>query len=100
MDYKINKGIFSFLYRQGLPIGEIRRILTCYAKTIDESKPKKGKLAWYIKISDLAQADFKNFKKVYNANKSGAQRTQSYDEWWSERNLDGSFAYSGVTDDF
>ena len=24
----------------------------------------------------------------------------SYDEWWSECNLDGSFAYNGVTDDF
>lgn len=27
-------------------------------------------------------------------------KTRSYDEWWQERNLDGSFAYEGVTDDF
>lgn len=23
-----------------------------------------------------------------------------YDEWWQEKNMDGSFAYNGVTDDF
>jgi uncharacterized protein YlxW (UPF0749 family) len=25
---------------------------------------------------------------------------QSYDDWWNGKNLDGSFAYNGVTDDF
>lgn len=25
---------------------------------------------------------------------------QSYDEWWSDRNLDGSFAYNNASDDF
>lgn len=24
----------------------------------------------------------------------------SYDEWWQENNLNGGFAYNGVTDDF
>jgi hypothetical protein len=28
------------------------------------------------------------------------RRGKDYDDWWQERNLDGSFAYSGVTDDF
>lgn len=28
------------------------------------------------------------------------RKRDSYDEWWQERNLDGSFAYNGVTDDF
>lgn len=27
-------------------------------------------------------------------------KKQSYDEWWQEKNMDGSFAYNGVTDDF
>ena len=25
---------------------------------------------------------------------------KSYDDWWQECNMDGSFAYNGVTDDF
>jgi len=25
---------------------------------------------------------------------------QSYDEWWSESNLDGSFAYNNASEDF
>jgi len=28
------------------------------------------------------------------------KRRDSYDEWWQESNMDGSFAYSGVTDDY
>lgn len=25
---------------------------------------------------------------------------EGYDEWWQRKNMDGSFAYSGVTEDF
>jgi hypothetical protein len=28
------------------------------------------------------------------------RKNYGYDEWWEESNLDGSFAYNGVTDDF
>lgn len=27
-------------------------------------------------------------------------KSRYYDDWWQESNLDGSFAYNGVTDDF
>jgi hypothetical protein len=27
-------------------------------------------------------------------------KTDGYDEWWQENNLNGGFAYNGVTDDF
>jgi len=37
---------------------------------------------------------------VTHKGKGGIQKQQPYDEWWQESNLDGSFAYNGVTDDF
>jgi hypothetical protein len=27
-------------------------------------------------------------------------KKETYDEWWNRKNLDGSFAYNGVTKDF
>lgn len=39
-----------------------------------------------------------NFKVVYE--KYPERSSSSYDEWWEQNNLDGSFAYNGVTDDF
>jgi hypothetical protein len=42
---------------------------------------------WYVKYQAT---------KGYQGNRP----RQSYDEWWQESNLDGSFAYNGVTDDF
>ena len=29
-----------------------------------------------------------------------AEKQETYDEWWQRKNMDGSFAYNGVTDDF
>lgn len=32
--------------------------------------------------------------------KGWREKHQTYDEWFQERNMDGSFAYDGITDDF
>jgi hypothetical protein len=97
---KLQKGIHSFMYRKGIAMSGMRYVLTQYALTIDKKKPKKNKLEWYAEISKLANEDFIAFKKVYNKCKGNVVHYQTYDDWWSESNLDGSFAYNGVTDDF
>ena len=98
--FKLNSGIFSFLNRQGLSIHEMRRIISLYALSIEIKRPKKARLEWYSKITDLAQKDFSNFKKVYNKNKEIKKQIRTYDDWYQECSFDGSFAYNGVADDF
>ena len=98
--FKLNSGVFSFLNRQGLSIHEMRRIISLYALSIEIKRPKKARLEWYSKITDLAQKDFANFKKVYNKNKEIKKQIRTYDDWYQECSFDGSFAYNGVADDF
>lgn len=98
--FKLNSGVFSFLNKQGLSIHEMRRIISLYALSIGIKRPKKARLEWYSKITELAQEDFSNFKKVFNKNKERKKKINTYDDWFQECSFDGSFAYSGVTDDF
>ena len=98
--FKLNSGVFSFLNRQGLSIHEMRRIISLYALSINIKRPKKARLEWYSKITDLAQEDFANFKKVFNKNKEIKKQIRTYDDWYQECSFDGSFAYNGVADDF
>ena len=95
---KLHKGVFSFLTRNGYDIHQMRKILFLYAEYKGKKKPKKGRVHWYVAISNDAASDFKDFKRFFNANKF--PRKASYDEWWQESNMDGSFAYNGVTEDF
>lgn len=98
--FKLNSGVFSFLNKQGLSIREMRRIISLYALSIEIKRPKKARLEWYSKITDLAQKDFANFKKVYNKNKEIKKQIRTYDDYYQECSFDGSFAYNGVADDF
>lgn len=97
---KINRGIYSFLTARNHDISEMNVILTLYAKTLGENRPKKNRREWYAKISKLAQSNFKEFKAFYNKNKKSFVVSISYEDWWQECNMDGTFAYNGVTDDF
>ncbi len=98
--YKLNSGIFNFLNKQGLSIHEMRRIISLYALSIGIKRPKKARLEWYSKITELAQNDFVNFKKIYNKNKEIKKKIRTYDDWYQECSFDGSFAYNGVADVF
>ena len=97
---KLQKGIYSFLVKKGIAMSGMRYILVQYALTREMKKPKKNKLEWYATISNLAQQDFVAFKKVYNKCKGNVNHYQTYDDWWGESNLDGSFAYNNASDDF
>jgi hypothetical protein len=97
---KLQKGIYSFLNKKGIAMSGMRYVLVQYALTRELKKPKKKTLEWYATISNLAQQDFAAFKKVYNKCKGNVKHYQTYDDWWDECNTDGSFAYSGVTEDF
>jgi hypothetical protein len=41
-----------------------------------------------------------NLFKFERRVKRHVPKKESYNDWWNESNLDGSFAYNGVTDDF
>lgn len=97
---KINKGIFNFLMKQHLHISTMRHVLKEYALTKDKKPPKKNRNQWYADISEEAQTDFKGFKKVFNKLKDTIPQHLTYDEWWNECNLDGTFAYNNSSDDF
>ena len=97
--FKIDKGIFSFLAKRGLMVSEMRHVLKKYASFLGIKQPKKNRMKWYADISESAQKDFTAFKKIYNANKP-AKNVHSYDAWYEEASMDGSLAYNGSADDF
>lgn len=61
----------------------------------------------YIVDQACYENNFSKFLAIVTE-KTGAQfkfntkpkRKQNYNDWWQEANLDGTFAYNGVTDDF
>jgi hypothetical protein len=68
---------------------------------------KSGKL--YLKNSDVEITNKQIIHKnnvimgnngKYVITKPSTPRPKTYEESWSESNLDGSFAYNGVTEDF
>lgn len=98
---KLDSGVFSFLSNRGCSIHEMRRILALYALEVhDIKKPKRIKPEWYVIISELAQQDFVSFKHVYNKHKLKNTTIRTYNDWYDECSIDGTFAYNGVADDF
>lgn len=79
-----------------------------YPKETDSNSSKKYWTDKRIKHATIEYANdnFGKFLKIVSAktgqsfkqNKNNVSR--DYNDWWQERNLDGTFAYSGVTDDF
>ena len=58
---------------------------------------------YYKKICEHIQSNWQTFMdyfKTISINYKKKERINSYTMWWNECNLDGSFAYNGVTDDF
>lgn len=66
-------------------------------------KDWKAFLVFYKSIKskyDLPENKHNKMNPKYKKRKKVHFTRKSYDEWWNEKNLDGSFAYNGVTDDF
>jgi hypothetical protein len=81
----------------------MEQIMSMYGKELGMEEPKRKKANHYIDVSNKIQEDFDSFKKFYNTFVNGVvpcSREMDYSEDWNEKNLDGSFAYNGVTDDF
>lgn len=84
-----------------------KRIIADYAPIVNVPIPvkKKGNY-FYNKVSALIQADWNTFMKWYKSQKYPStakpkkRNNRQYSDVWQEKNLDGSFAYNGVTDDF
>jgi hypothetical protein len=64
-----------------------------------EKLTKEGDKNAYITAGTIINKKYgKGWAEKYTSGSSN--KRQTYDEWWQERNMDGSFAYNGVTDDF
>ena len=98
---KLHPGVFSFLANRGLSLSEMRRILSIYSLEVHNIKrPRKVKAEFYVITSELAQQDFKTFKKCFNKHKERKSPIKTYNDWYDECSIDGTFAYNGVADDF
>lgn len=53
-----------------------------------------------IAVETARQEINAKYGKGWRESYPSGNRPKSYDEEWNEKNLDGSFAYNGVTDDF
>lgn len=87
----------------------VKRIIADYGGFLNEpSYSKKKSNYFYNKVSGLIQKDWNKFMTWYNTNSVKYPRTAKpkrrqhkyYSDMWQQKNLDGSFAYNGVTDDF
>jgi hypothetical protein len=51
-------------------------------------------------VNESRQEINEKYGKSWREKDDTIHKKQSYDEWWHEKNMDGYFAYNGVTDDF
>ena len=76
-----------------------------YDNVVEVMYPFKTNKVSLSRLKDGILNDFSGFL-FYLTKHSGVTftkrkyRTTSYDKYWEESNMDGSFAYNGVTDDF
>jgi len=87
-------GVLKWLRNRSRDTETAKRLIQDYGKILEPSQ-KNLKI-----IAGMIQSDFSSFVKFYKKYAGNHPRTETYDEWWSRKNLDGSFAYNGVTDDF
>lgn len=87
-------------------------VLADYAKSkgleplplTDSAISNKRKRFWAALCADIQNGnwkDFHNFMLKYPRKKRPKRvRRQSYNEWWQQCNMDGTFAYNNSADDF
>ena len=63
-------------------------------------KKSADSFAKKVNGESLDSKDGRFYVKYEGTNGYQGTRPIDYDDWWQECNLDGSFAYNGVTDDF
>jgi hypothetical protein len=106
---KIQKGIYCFLTKNNCVLNEMKRALHIYAKENkmnllpDRNSKKANANIWYANVSNIAQNDFEGFKEMFNSNKKkiyNKDKEMTYDRWYEESSMDGSFAYNESADDF
>ena len=81
------------------------KIIRRYGNEIlKEAKPPNDTTQiYYVEICKHIQANWQSFMDFYGTIKTIYPRhfhKHNYRSWWNECNLNGSFAYNGVTDDF
>jgi len=96
-------------YRLGWDADKQNMVLREYAtlKGIpvpDKTASKGTRKVFYMELALIIQSgDWQAFYDTTLKHKRGKaypQQRQSYSQWWQQSNMDGSFAYNGVTDDF
>jgi len=91
-DLKGKKGRIVF-QKNKLTSGKIRRELAMLVET-KKSNGINPEKALTEARQEMNKKYGRDWRTKYETNK------QSYDDWWQECNMDGSFAYNGITEDF
>jgi hypothetical protein len=98
----------NYLTRRGFTMHQAHKIIKRYGRQL-KIELAFGDQKYFDIVGDAIQEDFQKFRLFFNSVKADYPQkkkpvrsnfSKSYDEWWQEKNLDGSFAYNGVTDDF
>lgn len=104
------KTINYLRYKLNFTIQQAHSIMNQFGRSIDYPpiKASSNNMPYYDKIGDEIQKDWDKFIKFYATIKNNYPKNRpkqsvkrhSYNDWWQENNLNGGFAYNGVTDDF
>jgi len=96
---KIQKGIFCYLNNRGVGVHQMRWAIKQFFK--ENYVHFENNQFTFEDKQQYACDNFQNFKKFIKRTFINQQRDlSSYEDDWNEKNLDGSFAYNNVSDDF
>lgn len=103
--YKKTKNYFRF--KLGFTDQSFLKVIADYSKFAGIVTTNKGDdvcvniqnnwnefMHWWGTVKHNFKDDYSQVKIKYRP------RRLDYNEWWQQSNMDGSFAYNGVTDDF
>jgi|GEM_PF-6499422 len=105
----IQQGLYNLLViKKGISVEIVKQCLTEYSDR--HINRYNGKPCVDRNFILSCSSYFENFPKfleivtektgVKFSKRPNRKRKYSYQEWWDQCNTDGTFAYSGVTDDF
>lgn len=93
-----------FVERHNISIETVIECLETLRTSLETPQRAYGRVVMLKEISmrweDFLKIVTEKTGKTFTKNPNPRRERDGYSEWWNARNLDGSFAYNGVTDDF
>jgi hypothetical protein len=102
---KIQRGFYNlFVRKYKIPVTTLIECLEDFRKQRQPDIHHPWGTAGTLKEASFHFEDFLKLVSEKTGKTFGGKRPRNYeggyDEWWQESNVDGAFAYNGVTEDF